>query len=61
MQRDSRHLRAVILDPRSGKPEQIALAPEEDLTSPSWAPDGSLIAVGSRIQTSLWRFRRLAE
>ena len=54
---DSWFWSAGLLDPVTGKVEKIPVAFEGDVRFPTFAPDGSLRAVGVGTRSALWRFR----
>ena len=45
-----------ILDPVTASLERLPLLYDGDVQSPAWSRDGSLLAVGLSIRSSLWRF-----
>ena len=45
-----------LLDPVHASLERLPLVFDGDVQSPSWSRDGSLLAVGLSIRSSLWRF-----
>ncbi len=47
-----------ILDPRTGHVEKLTVPYSGDIDNASWTPDGRILAVGSRMQAGLWRYRR---
>ena len=46
-----------ILDPVTASLERLPLLYDGDVQSPAWSRDGSLLAVGLSIRSSLWRFQ----
>ena len=50
-----------LLDPVSASIERLPLVFDGDVQSPAWTRDGSLLAVGVSIRSSLWRFQATAE
>lgn len=48
-----------LLDPVTGTVERVPVAYDGDVQSVSWTDDGSLLALGVRLRTELWRFREL--
>jgi len=54
---DSWFWSAGLLDPVTGTVERIPVAFEGDVRFPTFAPDGSLRAVGVGTRSALWRFR----
>ena len=51
----------VTNDPEIGTVQGAALVFDGDVQSPAWTRDGSLVAVGLSIRSSLWRFQATAE
>jgi serine/threonine protein kinase len=49
-----------LLDPVTASIERLPLVFDGDIQSPAWARDGSLLAVGLSIRSSLWRFQAQA-
>jgi hypothetical protein len=47
----------ALLDPATGFLERIPVAFDGDMHYPAWGRDGTLLATGVAIRTSLWRFR----
>jgi hypothetical protein len=54
---DSWFRSAAILDPITAKLERVPVIFEGDLFNPAWGRDGSLLATGISIRSSLWRFQ----
>ena len=54
---DSWFREAALLDPVSGGVEKVPVAFEGDIFYPAWSRDGSLLAIGVSIRSSLWRFQ----
>ena len=52
---------AALLDPRTGRFEVLKPAFEADADMPGWGTDGSIVSMGTRTQSSLWRFRPIRE
>ena len=46
-----------LLDPVNASLVRLPLVYDGDIQSPSWSRDGSLLAVGLSIRSSLWRFQ----
>ena len=46
-----------LLDPKTGVVERVPVAFDGDVHFPSWSRDGSLVAVGTSLRSTLWRFR----
>ena len=46
-----------LLDPKTGVVERVPIAFDGDVHFPSWSRDGSLVAVGTSLRSTLWRFR----
>ena len=49
-----------LLDPVGATIERLPLVFDGDVQSPAWTRDGSLVAVGLSIRSSLWRFQEQA-
>ena len=49
-----------LLDPVRASIERLPLVFDGDVQSPAWSRDGSLLAVGLSIRSSLWRFQAQA-
>ena len=47
----------ALLDPVTATLERVALGYDGDVEYPAWSRDGSLLAVGVSIRSSLWRFQ----
>ncbi len=47
----------ALLDPATAALERLPVAFDGDLQYPAWGRDGTLLAVGVPIRTSLWRFQ----
>jgi Tol biopolymer transport system component len=47
----------AVLDPRTGRVEQVPLNYPVDFRTPGWTPDGRIISVASTVRAALWRFR----
>jgi hypothetical protein len=54
---DSWYRGAALLDPVTGALEKLPIAFDGDIHFPAWSRDGSLIAVGTALRSTLWRFR----
>ena len=50
----------ALLDPVNASLERLPVNFDGDLQYPSWSRDGSLLAVGVSIRSSLWRFQAQA-
>jgi serine/threonine protein kinase/DNA-binding beta-propeller fold protein YncE len=48
----------AILDPTTGKLKRLDVPYAGDIDLAGWTRDGQIMAVGLRMQSSLWRFRR---
>ena len=46
-----------LLDPLTARLEPVPVAFDGDVQSPSWSRDGSLLAMGVSMRSSLWRFQ----
>lgn len=47
----------ALLDPATAVLERLPVTFDGDLQSPAWGRDGTLLAVGVSIRSSLWRFQ----
>jgi hypothetical protein len=56
--RDFWSFRPGLVDPKTGRLEPIPLDYTGDVLSPAWSQKGDVIAAGSSIASSMWRFRR---
>ena len=54
---DSWYRSAAVLDPATAKLERVPVLFEGDVYNPAWGRDGSLLATGISIRSSLWRFQ----
>ena len=50
----------ALLDPVTASLERLPVTFDGDLQYPAWSRDGSLLAVGVSIRSSLWRFQAQA-
>jgi hypothetical protein len=55
---DSRWYQVGILDSKTGKVERLVVPYSGDILYPGWTPDGRILADGSPIRATLWRYRR---
>jgi hypothetical protein len=47
----------ALLDPVTAALERLPVVFDGDVQYPAWSRDGTLLAVGVSIRTSLWRFQ----
>jgi len=51
------YYRTAVLDPAGPSFTVIPLAFEGDISVAGWAPDGRIVARGTRYRSALWRYR----
>jgi hypothetical protein len=55
--RDSWFWFPAVLDPAGGFVRRVPVPFEDDLFPSNWANDGSILGIGRRLKTAIWRFR----
>jgi hypothetical protein len=50
----------ALLDPATAVLERLPVAFDGDIQYPAWGRDGTMLAVGVSIRSSLWRFQAQA-
>ena len=58
--RDSWFFRPGLVDPVSGRMDRIPLSYEGDVMAPAWDSTGEVVATGSPLRSTIWRFRPTA-